>query len=961
MKQPLITFLFILATRLVLGQSTTTFNYSLEEGLPSSETYQVYQDKEGFIWFATDNGIVRYDGKEMVTYHIKDGLSDPVIFGFQEDGSGRVWLRSFSGKLSYLENGEIKKYKYNDMVTSVVKNGLINFDYSGDELKFMSKNSISSIDSLGNLKSDTLKRDGLYYFGDMVKGVWMLTQLQRQNFNIVINGNTFPVELSKEPYTFSNYYSPSRCIHWQNKLFLTIRNNIFVYNGETVERVYSGPAPIISLSKDKDNNLWIGYINNGVEKVVNIDFKQRERISILEEKSVTSVLQDSDGGLWFSTLENGVYHLPNPNIENFIQNNSKIMQVSSKDDSVFISDQRGFINIFNGTNKEPINGLTFNSPAQSFFWSRKNNLFIYSDINIYVLDSTLKIKHTHKGLDALSFVEDTNGSIWTFGNRMICRFSEDGDLLFQKILPAFYRTFTIHNSLFFLAEKTGLQVRSKELNLVRTYDEFSDYKITKLIPLNDSILMVNTQGSGFFLLNTANWTHEQYNSENKFIANTIYTAIKKESQLWLGTESGIVLLDINSLLNGKPAYKHWGKKNGLINNDVKFIAITNQNIWAFSDNGYSIIPKNTFESDIKNPIPYLKNIVINESNISNNYTKKINLSHDKTNVGIHVGYLSFNHQDIISRYRIEKSIPWEYTKERSFQFTSLAPGDYSFELEYSIDNVHWIRAAIDFAFTVSPPWWQQWYFLTSLIIFVIFLVFLYTRYQIKNYQQKNRLLNLVNAQQQKLVHAEINITERERKRIAKELHDGIGTSITAIKLGVMSQLTRHLNGNVKIREIENQFQSTLKEIKDIAYDLTPPDLERYGLFTALSGYVNKLSSSVGKDIQLNTFGNDLPESEMALSVFRILQELISNSLKHANAEHINITINAFNDLLSIIFEDDGIGFEPAKIKKGLGLANIESRVQLLNGTIQLEREGSGVSYLIDIPLTESGIDKNTNY
>jgi signal transduction histidine kinase len=318
-----------------------------------------------------------------------------------------------------------------------------------------------------------------------------------------------------------------------------------------------------------------------------------------------------------------------------------------------------------------------------------------------------------------------------------------------------------------------------------------------------------------------------------------------------------------------------------------------------------------------------------------------------------MGYLSFKNQDIISRYRISKSAPWEYTTERSFQFTSLAPASYTFELEYSTDNVHWNPSGIGFNFMVTPPWWQLWYFQTGIILISIFFILLYARFQIKNYQQKNRLLNLVNTQQQKLVHAEINITERERKRIAKELHDGVGTSITAIKLGVMSQLVSHLNGNVKIQEIEDQFQTTLKEIKDIAYALTPPDLERYGLCTALTGYVNKLSASIGKEIQLNMFGRDLPEGEAALSIFRILQELISNSLKHAKAKHINITINSFNDLLSIIFEDDGVGFEPDKVERGLGLANIESRVQLLNGTILLESTRYGVSYLIDIPMKEA--------
>ena len=109
------------------AQTFTVYNYSVAEGLPSSEVYQVYQDRTGFLWFATDNGVVKFDGSQMTTYHTKDGLSDPVVFGFHEDSKDRLWFRTFSGQLSYFENGKIIKYSFNHKLPTFKVAGLLNF------------------------------------------------------------------------------------------------------------------------------------------------------------------------------------------------------------------------------------------------------------------------------------------------------------------------------------------------------------------------------------------------------------------------------------------------------------------------------------------------------------------------------------------------------------------------------------------------------------------------------------------------------------------------------------------------------------------------------------------------------------------------------------------------------------------------------------------------------------------
>jgi signal transduction histidine kinase len=231
-------------------------------------------------------------------------------------------------------------------------------------------------------------------------------------------------------------------------------------------------------------------------------------------------------------------------------------------------------------------------------------------------------------------------------------------------------------------------------------------------------------------------------------------------------------------------------------------------------------------------------------------------------------------------------------------------------------------------------------FIALLIIVVIFIL-------IRIY-----LLKLNHVQQKKLGMVEVQATERERENLAKELHDGVGTDLIAIKLRVMGVLNQHTIDANTSQEVEEQFQSITKTVKNISYGLTPPGLDRFGLFSALSNYFTKINESADVAIHFNNSGADHQKGPVTITIFRVLQELISNSLKHAVAKNIRITIESFDDLINILFEDDGKGFSPSAVKRGLGLYNVESRVKSLGGTIALESGPIGTFFSIDIPLNK---------
>src|SRR5260370_7332452 len=122
------------------------------------------QDKKGFIWFATDNGVVRYDGKEMETFQANEGLTDPVVFRFFEDKKGRIWFQTFSGKISYFHNKKIHPYQYNDKVSKQCKGNFLNslsVD-SADNIWLGTCSNISKIDAKGAVEVEDVDQGQLY-------------------------------------------------------------------------------------------------------------------------------------------------------------------------------------------------------------------------------------------------------------------------------------------------------------------------------------------------------------------------------------------------------------------------------------------------------------------------------------------------------------------------------------------------------------------------------------------------------------------------------------------------------------------------------------------------------------------------------------------------------------------------------------------------------------------------------
>ncbi len=926
----------------------SAYNLSMEEGLPSHEVYNVFQDSRGFLWFGTDNGVCRFDGRDLDLYHVKDGLTDPVVFEISEDPDGRIWFRTFSGKLSYYEKGRIYTYKYNDRIKAVNRSRIVlytDFDSLGG-LTLTNSSHLSHIDSAGKLDSLWIPPNHIRIrempSGRILVAGAMTTPVMRVKW-LLFDGGRYPVPPAKG----ESFYHMSRAVSWKGKLYFSTGDTLYEFDGTRVKVAMTADRAIIYLYVDRKEDLWIGYIKGGVERYA--DGFAEPNLKLVREKSVTSVLFDHEGGLWLTTLEDGAYYIPNlASRLQLSRGEAKITSVVAGDGQVITGDVEGNIRIYavetgRLVRSKNIGDGSMDDLILSMFRTRKGDLLISSGQYLRVFDKSLNLKKKIT-LMRSAIAQRKNGNIIA-ANTSIYEMDENAVPIRILNTKLRYRSILIDDSLIFLSGRSGLHVNDLQFNPVRDEPAFESAKIVHLHNLNDSIVFLGTLGSGFFLLNKHTWQSRQFNEENDFHANNIYSVMIKDSTLWIATEKGIAVAPLRSVINHQFEFEFLTKWNGLLENKINFLVDGGTNVWACSDFGISIIPYESMRFANKRPLFVLEGLAINHQKVDG-LSNRV-LHHENNDILIKFRSISFNNRNILTRYRITPKEPWNYTDSRQILLTSLAPGTYKFELQYSTDNYKWHPALATMPFVIGDAWWNQWYTRLLAIALLFSASYLYVKYQRSVFRERNHYLRIINEHQQKLLQSEIVTRERERNRISKELHDRVGTNLTAIKLSVSRLLKSH--EEPLAADIEEQFQVAIREIKEIIYGLTPPSLERYGLFTGLKNYVGKLSRSIPIDISVKTFGKESLDQELNILIFRVLQELITNTIKHSYAKHITIHISSFDDMINVVYEDDGVGFSIDPSNHGLGLDSVESRIQSVNGTLRFESGTFGVSYSIDIP------------
>lgn len=229
--------------------------------------------------------------------------------------------------------------------------------------------------------------------------------------------------------------------------------------------------------------------------------------------------------------------------------------------------------------------------------------------------------------------------------------------------------------------------------------------------------------------------------------------------------------------------------------------------------------------------------------------------------------------------------------------------------------------------------------------------------------EANRELQASHRVRQELLARVISVQEEERRRIARGLHDETGQAIASLALSL--DFLRTTAGDVRLQErlerLHAVARATLEEIHKVIFDLRPRVLDDLGLAPAVAGYLDSHLRALGIEATLEAHGLEarLP-AEIETAVFRIIQEGITNVVKHAGARRVRVCIDFSGSLLVMFIEDDGAGFDPqavlttSDVRHGLGLLGIRERVAYLHGTLNIHsRPGEGTRLYVEMPMEVS--------
>jgi two-component system, NarL family, sensor kinase len=212
--------------------------------------------------------------------------------------------------------------------------------------------------------------------------------------------------------------------------------------------------------------------------------------------------------------------------------------------------------------------------------------------------------------------------------------------------------------------------------------------------------------------------------------------------------------------------------------------------------------------------------------------------------------------------------------------------------------------------------------------------------EFRNNEENNRILS------KRML---VNGMENERRRLSRELHDGIGPYLTSLK----HYIENRVKNEDKKAEMKKIVDDTISEIRLMSNALMPASIDDFGIGVTLTNFIENLKKSTTITIEyedLTLQENSNISNHQAINLFRISQELINNSLKHAQAKNIRITLSEFDEFISLFYFDDGIGFDINTVKLGSGITNIKERVEICNGTITINAIPGNTTFEIELPI-----------
>lgn len=744
----------------------TYVNITKNEGLPSNEVYEVFRDSRNYMWFATDNGVVRYSGTKMETFN----LPDNVVFKIREDNKGRIWFFPHTGKISYYENGIIHPYQYNDSLQKKAKvfqifdagienNGAV-WITAGIRNYYISPNGIvTKLDAFpGSIEDSSIIKINL-------KKNTPINSLFHC-YNSV--SNRYSIQISSEHETRKfNLREIKSSIYGRISSF-TINESVYFSLGYTLFKVSKKgefikkelPEEILVIAPWQDSLIFIATVTNGWQ-IRDSSFNLIYQDESLKKLSITSIATDHEGGIWLSSLQKGIFliksnfttqaivgMLPETTVYRFLNINNQHLIFSTPnglyntqapmEQIVEISAKKYYSLFLNG--KTLVASGQFKLPTTIYEYQKIKTSLPFKDIKILITGSEVFTEkdsiffNTGNNFTKAIAVSHLIKEDERFHNPNFNKLSQNPNLIYNK-----KSTFLFRDSLqqFWAGTVYGLFQFNPDIFDTKDYsDSISLFKngTTCMLQLPQQVYAVGVRAGGIAFMQN-NRLLARITENEGLLSNKVTYMMFRKNQLWAISMGGISAIIFDSYEPLKYRIKNFGKDFGLHNLVINHIEFFKEHLYIATSEGMFMI-SNTDEIINSSPLPlYLdidaifagnKKIIPKENEIT--------LRPDSSKISISLNAICFNTPDDVKyfyRFKEQPDTSWIALRERELLFEKLAPGTYELQLKATLPFQQRESAIRELNITVLNYWWQNPLLMALALLGFLAMIYLVYGWRVK--------------------------------------------------------------------------------------------------------------------------------------------------------------------------------------------------------------------------------------
>lgn len=980
-------------------------NWDIEEGLPDSTVTSVANTPDGYLWIGTPNGLVRYDGYRFRTFYPGNtpALTCTHITSLLCDRTGTLWVGTQDGSLVKVNRGIFSNVTCTVRLGQAQVNGLAEdhagaiwgtldragvFKYDNGQFTFYSTNNGLPWQIVWGITVDTgggvwvVSRGQLMCFqrGQWQKaaglpddfprvlavtpaqdgGLWLACVAQpgppagdRGTRIYKLKGGSVREDSVPVPWNQGSRRSLARLLleDRQGRLWCATRGAGTFVRDKTGWRLLSEPATLsqiqaISISEQDDGSIWLGMDGAGL-------FRFRPKLVTGLGPVVGSpagcfwtVFVGRDGSIWSGTDGNGIYRWKDGRPARFgrtdgLANEHINAIIEDKTGRVWAGTMGGLF-VFEDGRFNPVKGVrALELPVFALRQDRQGHIWVGTRNGLVQLGfAVTNLFDEDRGIPfgpINAIEEDLYGRIWvsippTRDPRAPGPLGPHG--LFVKNGDRF--------------EHVGAGQWSGESSIRCLHADASGN------------LWIGTVGSGVYLYRDGRFT--EISHEDGLPNNRIQAIVPDDAgNLWFCSESGVFGAPLDRLmarrLDRRGPLDWWRvrRSDGLPNNAAtgngcpSAARAPDGLIWFANGNAIAgFDPKSVIRGTRLWP-PVIDDVIVNGLSGLHDSLGPVRIGPGLRRIEIHYTSPNITAPDILAFWiRLKGLDPdWVYAGAQRVVSYNLQPGKYEFQVAVAGPAGSWLEAHTPIEFELMPSFWER----TSVRLLGGLVVTGVVALSVWRWERARSQRHLRELQMQRAM-------ENVRHRIARDIHDDLGSGLTEITL-LCDNL--RVDGNdpetvqETVRRIAECARALTRQIDEVVWAINPRTDTLEGLVTYLNEYAQGTLAMAGIRCRLNT-APELPNMELPTNVrhslFRAAKEALNNSIKHAHPTEVTITIEPRGDKLVLLIQDNGHGFDPnAGAKRGNGLKNIRQRVEEIGGTCTIQSAiGAGTSVCLTIPI-----------